>query len=74
MEHIEDFIYRGHEISLYSNGESLMFDIRDDDYDGDIIHGQFSELQTVNAVLGEAKTWIDEHIYDQTHFTKGISL
>lgn len=75
MVHIHDILYRGHEIIILKGDrhERYCFDIREDEFDGELIHGMYG-LRSKEEAIRDAREWIDNYIYDQTHFTPGISL
>ena len=79
MIHLFDFNYRGHEISIYDysseNGLKPDFacDVREDDFDGEWISGRHEFATQRDAVIYGIDI-IDQYIYDQIHFTEGISI
>lgn len=73
MQHDTDYIYKGHEVVIMHDATGYVCDIRDDEFDGDLIAG-FCEYRTEREARMKAESFIDGLIYDQTHFTAGISL
>ena len=73
MNHVKDETYQGHEICFYENGSTYFVDIREDDFDGDII-ACYSEIDTLAEARDLAHNYIDDLIYQNTHFTEGISI
>ena len=73
MQHDFDFTYRGHEIVIMHDDTGYACDIREDDYDGELLDG-FIELKTKREAVIKAIDYVEQYIHDQTHFTEGISL
>lgn len=73
MTHDFDYIYKGHEVVVLHDSTGYMFDVRDDNFDGELIYGE-CEIETKRETVIFANAWIDQYIYDQTHFTEGISI
>lgn len=74
MMNLFDFTYRGHEISILEDHTGLWAcDVRDDDLDGEWIAGACDFKSQREAVI-HAIDKVEQYIYDQTHFTEGISL
>lgn len=74
MKHLFDFNYRGHEISILEqpSGEFAV-DVREDDTDGEWFAGACDfKTQREAVIYGIDKA--EQYIYDQTHFTEGISI
>ncbi len=77
--HLFDFTYRGHEISILDFSseagkvKDFACDIRADEFDGDWIGG-YHELESQRDAVIKAIDFVDQYIYDQTHFTEGISI
>lgn len=67
MEHLQDYYYRGHEVILIKDSnKTIIADIREDDYDGDLIAGMMGF-----KTRKEAKDWAEEYI---DKFKEGLKI
>jgi antibiotic biosynthesis monooxygenase (ABM) superfamily enzyme len=60
MQHLEDRIYKGHELVIMQEGDdgSYVVDIRIDDYDGEFIGGYYG-IATREEAIEKGKAFVD---------------
>lgn len=58
MRHIKDYTYKGHEVSIYQDGSKYAFDVRSDDFDGDIMQA-YTDVRSESEALAQAMHYID---------------
>lgn len=74
MNHLFDFTYRGHEVTIMQqpNGKYTV-DVREDDFEGEWIGG-YMGYNSVSDASKKGVDCVEQYIHDQTHFTEGISI